>query len=83
MEEIDVSEAVVVVRLNCGEPVSVSVSDENLQNIPVVFIESSTLIEEYDNPHMLSDDDIVVRTGQTQYEDLDETIADLEDADLL
>lgn len=83
MEGTDPSEQLIVVRLNCGEPVSVSVSHEELENIPVIFVEASELADDYEEPHFISDDEIVVLKQTTKYEDLEEVQDGLEGADLM
>jgi len=81
--DTDITESLLVVRLNCGEPVSVTTSNPDVKNMPVVFVESSDLAEDYDDPYMLNDDEIVIKSGKTRYEDMEDTQVELEDAGLI
>jgi hypothetical protein len=80
MNAIDVEDAVLVVRLNCGEPLSVSVSHPDLAHLPVLFVEASELTDEYDTTSAISVDEIIVKSSKVQEEDLEEVIG-IADAD--
>jgi len=71
-EPLEIEDALIVVKLDCGIPISVKVSHPDLEGIRVAYVESSDLTDEYDDPIELSPDEIVVLTTETQYEDLEE-----------
>jgi len=79
MDSVDNEEALILVKLDCGEPVSVQVSHPDLENIPVAFVESFKLADEYDDVIALTPDEIVVKQAITIYEDLEEVQSLLED----
>ena len=80
MNGVDVSEMLVVVRLNCGIPVSVSASHPDLKDIPVVFIEAGEMADDLDDPVILDDDEVVAKADVIRYEDMEELQDQLEDA---
>jgi hypothetical protein len=83
MSEDTDSDMLVVVRLNCGEPVSVTTSHRSLKNIPVVFLETSEMADELDNPVLVADDEVVAKVGKIRHEDMEELFNQLEDAGVL
>jgi hypothetical protein len=70
----------IVVRLNCGEPVSVTVNHRTLRDITVVFLEASEMAEEIEGSTLLDNDQVVAKVGRSRYEDMNELLEQLEDA---
>lgn len=79
MDDVDLDK-LIVVRLNCGEPVSVTVNHRSLKHIPVIFLEAGDMADEIEGSTLLDDDQVVAKVSKTRYEDMNELLEQLEDS---
>jgi hypothetical protein len=80
---VDVSTMLVVVRLNCGEPVSVSISNPDLAEIPVVFLETGEMADDDEESIVVGDYEILIKSDTVRHEELEELQDQIEDAGIV